>query len=83
MTNSNDSNEQKLIHPPQNYVPTFDSNAISPCDKYYVDIYKDVNQETSSNDNQIIRIGINEFNIERYTINENETLYSPLAYYTP
>ena len=34
--------------------------------KYYVDIYKDLNQETSSSNNQIIRIDINEFNIERY-----------------
>lgn len=66
MTNSNDSSEQKLIHPPQNYIPTFDSNAIPPCDKYYVDIYKDLNQEASSSKNQIIRIDINEFNIERY-----------------
>ena len=62
--NSNDPNEQ-LIHPPQNYECTYDRNALTPFDKYYVDEYMNLNQKAEFNSLQIIRTDFNIFILQR------------------
>ena len=62
--NSNDPNEQ-LIHPPQNYECTFNSNALPPFDKYYVDEYMNLNQKAEFLSLQIIRTDYNIFILRR------------------
>ena len=62
--NKNNLNEQ-LIHPTQNYVGSFDNNAIPPCDEYYVDAFTDINQEANYLSSQITRTGYDTFILKR------------------